>query len=88
MAKTITYRTHGTCSRAITVELDENNKIISAVFNGGCAGNTAGISRLVVGMDAKEAITRLKGVRCGMKSTSCPDQLALALEQCLSESVN
>lgn len=85
MAKKITYRTRGTCSRDVTVELDDNGTIVSAVFNGGCAGNTAGISRLVVGMDAKEAIARLKGVRCGLKSTSCPDQLALALEQCLSE---
>lgn len=83
--KKITYRTHGTCSREITIELDENNKILSAVFNGGCAGNTTGISHLVVGMDAQEAIQRLKGIRCGFKSTSCPDQLALALEECLSE---
>ena len=85
MTKKITDRTRGTCSRDITVELDHNGKILSAVFNGGCAGNTAGISRLVVGMDAREAIERLKGVRCGPRSTSCPDQLALALEQCLSE---
>ena len=83
--KKIEYRTRGTCSRAVSVELDENDKIISAVFDGGCSGNTAGISRLVIGMDAKEAITRLKGVRCGFKSTSCPDQLALALEACLNE---
>lgn len=85
MAKKITYRTRGTCAREITVELDDNEKILSAVFNGGCAGNTAGISRLVVGMDAREAIDRLKGIRCGLKSTSCPDQLSLALEQCLRE---
>ena len=85
MTKKINYRTRGTCSRDITVELDENQKIVSAVFNGGCAGNTTGISHLVVGMDAKEAIARLKGVRCGLKSTSCPDQLALALEACLNE---
>lgn len=86
MTKTINYRTKGTCSREITVELDENGKILSAIFHGGCAGNTAGISRLVAGMDAKEAIERLKGVRCGFKTTSCPDQLALALEACLAES--
>ena len=85
MTKKITYRTRGTCSRDVTVELDENGKILSAVFNGGCAGNTTGISQLVVGMDAEEAIKRLKGIRCGFKSTSCPDQLALALEQCLGE---
>lgn len=85
MANKITYRTRGTCSREITVELDDTGKIVSAVFNGGCAGNTAGISHLVVGMDAHAAITRLKGIRCGAKPTSCPDQLALALEQCLGE---
>ncbi len=85
MTKKINYRTRGTCSREVTVELDENGKILSAVFNGGCSGNTAGISQLVIGMDAREAITRLKGIRCGAKATSCPDQLALALEQCLGE---
>jgi uncharacterized protein (TIGR03905 family) len=85
MQNKLTYRTRGTCSRDITVELDDNGKIVSAVFNGGCAGNTAGISRLVAGMDAREAIERLKGIRCGFKPTSCPDQLALALEQCLDE---
>ena len=78
------YRTQGTCSREINITLDDENKIEEVVFVGGCSGNTAGISRLVVGMDAEEAIRRIKGVKCGFKSTSCPDQLALALEKCLA----
>jgi len=53
-------------------------------FYGGCAGNAQGISRLVEGMDAKEVVARLRGIRCGFKSTSCPDQLASALEQVFS----
>lgn len=82
--KNIVYRTKGTCSREISITLDDENKIEEVVFVGGCSGNTAGISRLVVGMDAEEAIRRIKGVKCGFKSTSCPDQLALALEKCLA----
>ena len=64
------------------VEVEEG--IIKSVkFTGGCNGNTQGISRLVVGMKAEDAISRLKGIKCGFKSTSCPDQLALALEEML-----
>ena len=85
MMKNIVYRTKGTCSREINVTLDDENKISEVVFVGGCAGNTAGISRLVVGMPAEEAIRRIKGVKCGFKPTSCPDQLALALEKCLED---
>lgn len=85
MMKNIVYRTKGTCSREINVTLNDENKIEEVVFVGGCAGNTAGISRLVVGMDAEEAIRRIKGVKCGFKATSCPDQLALALEKCLAD---
>ena len=58
----------------------DNGIIRSVSFTGGCNGNLQGISKLVEGMDAKEAIERLKGIRCGFKSTSCPDQLAQALE--------
>ncbi len=73
------YKTNGTCSSAIDVEL--NNGIIESVkFTGGCNGNLQGISSLVKGMKAEDAIEKLKGIRCGMKSTSCPDQLAKALE--------
>lgn len=70
----------GVCSRRILVEL-EDNIIRSVRFEGGCSGNTQGIARLVAGMDVDEAITRLEGIRCGMKPTSCPDQLSQALRQ-------
>ena len=73
------YRTKGTCSSAIDIELD-NGIIKSVHFTGGCNGNLQGISRLVEGMPAKEAISRLKGIKCGFNPTSCPDQLAVALE--------
>ena len=76
------FQPKGVCSNAIDVELEEG--IIKSVkFTGGCNGNTQGISRLVVGMKAEDAISRLKGIKCGFKSTSCPDQLACALEQML-----
>lgn len=81
---TYEYRTTGTCSRQISVELD-GTTIKSVRFLGGCAGNTAGISRLVAGMDARDVIKSLRGTRCGHKMTSCPDQLSLALEQALAE---
>ena len=73
------YRTKGTCSSAIDIEMD-GNIIKSVVFTGGCNGNLQGLSRLVEGMSAEDAITRLKGLKCGFKPTSCPDQLAIALE--------
>ena len=73
------YQTKGTCSTSIDIEL-ENGIVQSVSFTGGCNGNLHGISKLVAGMDAREAIQRLKGIRCGYKSTSCPDQLAQALE--------
>ena len=78
------YKTKGVCSRDITFELDENNKVHGIVFNGGCAGNTKGIASLCEGMDASEVIKRLEGVPCGMKKTSCPDQLAQALKLALN----
>lgn len=74
------YKTKGTCSTAIDIEMD-GSTIKSVAFTGGCNGNLKGIASLVAGMDAKDAIGRLKGIRCGFKPTSCPDQLALALEQ-------
>lgn len=76
------YKTRGTCSIAIDVEV-ENGIVKHAQFINGCPGNTAGISQLVAGMAAEEVIRRLKGIKCGNKPTSCPDQLALALEQAL-----
>lgn len=73
------YQTKGVCSTSIDIEL-ENDIIKSVSFTGGCNGNLQGISKLVEGMKAEDAINKLKGIRCGYKSTSCPDQLAQALE--------
>ena len=79
---TYTYATSGTCSKQINLELDGN--IIKAVsFLGGCHGNLQGISKLVEGMTAEEAIKRLRGICCGSKTTSCPDQLTIALEEAM-----
>ena len=79
MSKTIEYNTKGTCSKKILIEL-EDGVITDCKFVGGCPGNTFGVATLVKGLTKDEAIKRLKGIKCGMKSTSCPDQLALALE--------
>ena len=74
------YKTMGTCASKIILDV-ENGIIENARFIGGCHGNTQGISKLVVGMKVDDVIERLQGIRCGMKSTSCPDQLAQALLQ-------
>lgn len=76
----MTYTTKGTCSRQIEIET-EGDTVKSVQFIGGCAGNTAGISRLVAGMKIQDVIDRLKGTDCRGRGTSCPDQLAQALEQ-------
>ena len=73
------YKTQGVCSSMIDIEMN-GNVIESVKFTGGCNGNLQGISALVKGMSAQEAISRLKGIHCGFKNTSCPDQLAQALE--------
>ena len=73
------YQTKGTCSSAIDVEV-KDGIIESVSFMGGCNGNLKGISALVKGMTVEDAITRLEGIRCGFKNTSCPDQLAQALK--------
>lgn len=73
------YQTQGTCSQFIEFEI-ENNVIKSVEFLGGCQGNTVGIANLVRGMEVDEVISRLEGIPCGMKGTSCPDQLARALK--------
>lgn len=78
------YMTKGTCSQAIDFEIDENNIITSVQFIGGCNGNTKGTASLVTGMKAEDAITKMKGITCGFKSTSCPDQLACALEKAIA----
>ena len=77
---TIDFRPRGVCSQRMTVEI-ENGIIRSLRILGGCSGNLQGISRLVEGMEAEEAVKRLEGIRCGFKPTSCPDQLAQALKQ-------
>lgn len=74
------YKTKGTCSQKIFIEI-EDGKIISVEFLGGCNGNLKGISSLVKGMEIDEVIQRLEGTTCGMKATSCPDQLAKALKE-------
>ena len=79
MTKHIEYRTKGTCSRAIILDV-EDGVIVNCAFVGGCAGNTQGVAALVKGMSVTDAISKVKGIKCGFKSTSCPDQLALALE--------
>ena len=80
MKKTLSYTTQGTCSRQIEI-VCENDTIENVQFIGGCSGNTQGVAALVVGMNIDDAIERLKGIRCGFKPTSCPDQLACALEK-------
>ncbi len=84
---TFTYKTHGVCSRSIDITLDDDNIIKEVVYHGGCAGNTQGVSALIVGMSAEEAARRLTGIHCGPKSTSCPDQLANALREYLDGKV-
>lgn len=73
------HKTKGTCSQKIFFEI-EDNKVKNVQYLGGCNGNLKGISSLVEGMDIDEVIARLEGTTCGMKSTSCPDQLATALK--------
>lgn len=81
---TYKYRTRGTCSTLITFDI--NDGIVSDVrFTGGCNGNLKGIAKLAEGMNAQDIIDRLKGIRCGFKTTSCPDQLASAIESALKE---
>lgn len=73
------YKTKGTCSQMISFDL-EDGKVKNVSFLGGCNGNLKGIAALVEGMDIDAVIDRVEGIRCGMKSTSCPDQLAKALK--------
>lgn len=77
------YRTKGTCSRAISFELDEDKRVHNVMFMGGCNGNLKGIAQLIEGMPAQEVIDRVAGTTCGPKRTSCPDQLACALREAL-----
>ena len=76
-----TYEFRGTCSRSVTFDIDNDGVLHGISFNGGCNGNLKGISALCDGMSANDVIKRLRGIRCGFKSTSCPDQFAAALEK-------
>ncbi len=78
---TYTYKTKGTCSSQINIDIADDKTINSVEFIGGCNGNLKGIGQLVTGMDIDEVIDRLDGIKCGFKTTSCPDQLAQALKQ-------
>ena len=82
---TYTYTTRGVCSKKITVELSDNGVVENVSFQGGCNGNTQGVAALVKGMKAEEAISRMKGIDCNGRGTSCPDQLAEALTEALEE---
>ncbi len=77
------YKTKGTCSSAIDLEI-EDGKITACKFTGGCRGNTNGLARMVVGQDARDVMTRLRGIPC-QGDTSCPDQLSRAIEQYLRQ---
>lgn len=81
---TYNFRTKGVCSQKITFNL-ENGIVSDVSFYGGCNGNLKGIAKLVEGMKAEDVIEKIKGTTCGFKRTSCPDQLATALEEALKE---
>lgn len=85
MKKELIYRTRGTCARAIEVHLDDGGTVTGVRFMGGCMGNTQGVAKLALGRPAREVIELLRGIDCGGKGTSCPDQLALALTACLED---
>jgi len=77
--KTIQFKTQGTCCELISAAIDENNTVQDVQFTGGCRGNLEGIRRLISGMNIDDVISRVQGVKCGSKNTSCPDQLAKCL---------
>ena len=79
--KHITFQTSGTCSRQIDIDIDDEGRIQNVSFIGGCNGNLQGLGQLVKGMKVEDVKSKLEGIRCGYKNTSCPDQLAQALKQ-------
>ena len=84
MKEQFTYSTRGVCSRGIEIAIEDG--IVTEIrFIGGCSGNTQGVAALAVGMTPDEVIRRIKGIKCGFKSTSCPDQLATALEEYMAK---
>ncbi len=80
--KTISYRPRGVCAARMDIAID-GTRIHDIKIVGGCAGNTQAVAALLIGMQTEEAIARIRGIRCGFKATSCPDQLANAIEACL-----
>ena len=82
MKKHIEYKTSGTCARMVILDI-EDGVVTDCSFVGGCAGNTKGVATLVKGMKTEDVVEKLKGIRCGFKTTSCPDQLARAVEEAL-----
>ena len=82
---TYTYTPRGVCSRQINLEIDDNGVIRDCSFYGGCSGNTQGVSALVKGLTAEEAIAKLEGIKCGSRPTSCPDQLSKALREAIGK---
>lgn len=83
--KTLDFATQGTCSKSIHLEVNDDNTIKSVSFIGGCNGNLQGLSKLVEGMPADQIVERLRGITCGFKNTSCPDQLARAIAEMMKE---
>lgn len=82
-----TYKTSGVCARQITIDI-EDGIVLNVKFDGGCSGNTQGVAGLVKGMKIDDVIERLENIKCGFKTTSCPDQLATALKQIKEETAN
>ena len=84
MSEIINYQTTGTCCKRINLEI-ENDIILNAEFQGGCSGNLGGIKHLIIGQKIDDVAKKLRGIPCGTKSTSCPDQLAICIEQYIKE---
>ncbi len=82
---TYTYKPKGTCSRLFEIETDSDLTILNIRIIGGCDGNLKGISALLKGMKCEDAAKRLAGIRCGFKTTSCPDQISIALQQIIDK---
>ena len=83
-----TYTPKGTCSKQMVIDINEEDETIKSVkIIGGCPGNTIGVSKLVEGRKIQDVIKMLKGIPCGIKKTSCPDQLSKALEEIISNNV-
>ncbi|WP_026507127.1 TIGR03905 family TSCPD domain-containing protein [Butyrivibrio sp. MC2013] len=80
---TIDYKTMGTCASQVHVEIDDEGIIRDVRFTNGCSGNTQGVSRLAIGRPATEVADQIRGIKCGFKPTSCPDQLSIAIDKLL-----